>query len=82
MLLSPIFHTNMKLHDTTYKTFHEMHIKVKNMKNPQILGSSKVGARGQITIPKKAREEFFIQTGDVLLFVKEGDKLVIRKEIQ
>jgi len=59
-----------------------MHIKVKNMKNPQILGSSKVGARGQITIPKKAREEFFIQTGDVLLFVKEGDKLVIRKEIQ
>lgn len=51
------------------------------MKNPQILGSSRVGARGQITIPKKAREEFLIKTGDVLLFVKEGDKLVIRKEI-
>jgi AbrB family looped-hinge helix DNA binding protein len=55
---------------------------VENMKNPQILGSSKVGTRGQITIPKKAREEFLIQTGDVLLFVKEGDKLVIRKEIR
>jgi AbrB family looped-hinge helix DNA binding protein len=71
----------MKLHDTTYKAFHEMHIKVENMKNPQILGSSKVGARGQITIPKRAREEFLIQTGDVLLFVKEGDKLVIKKEV-
>jgi len=51
------------------------------MKNLQILGSSKVGTRGQITIPKKAREEFLIKTGDVLLFVKEGDKLIIRKEI-
>jgi AbrB family looped-hinge helix DNA binding protein len=71
----------MKLHDTLYKTFHEMHIKVKNVKNPTILGSSKIGARGQITIPKRAREEFNLKSGDVLVFLKENNKLVIRKEL-
>jgi AbrB family looped-hinge helix DNA binding protein len=71
----------MKLHDTTYKTFHEKHIKVKNMKNPTILGSSKIGTRGQITIPKKAREKFNLKTGDVVIFIEENGKLVIKKEI-
>jgi len=51
------------------------------MKNPTILGSSKIGTRGQITIPKKAREEFNLKPGDVLVFLKEDDKLVIRKEL-
>lgn len=71
----------MNLHDTTYKTFHKMHIKVENMKNPTILGSSKIGTRGQITIPKKAREEFNLNPGDVLIFLKEDNKLIIRKEL-
>jgi len=71
----------MQLHDIAYKTFHEMHIKVENMKNPQILGSSKVGTRGQVTIPKKAREELNLNRGDVIIFLKEDNKLVIRKEL-
>jgi len=71
----------MKLHDTTYKIFHEKHIKVKNMKNPTLLGSSKIGTRGQITIPKKAREKFNLKTGDIVIFVEENGKLLIKKEI-
>jgi AbrB family looped-hinge helix DNA binding protein len=58
-----------------------MHIKVENMKNPQILGSSKVGARGQVTVPKKARERFNLATGDVILFIEEDGKLIIKKEL-
>ncbi|MEM3873985.1 MAG: AbrB/MazE/SpoVT family DNA-binding domain-containing protein [Candidatus Bathyarchaeia archaeon] len=51
------------------------------MKNPTPLGSSKIGARGQITIPKKAREKFNLKTGDIVIFVEEEGKLVIKKEI-
>ena len=51
------------------------------MKNPSILGSSKIGTRGQVTIPKKARDEFKLKAGDVILFIRENEKLVIKKEI-
>jgi len=51
------------------------------MKNPEILGSSKIGARGQVTIPKRAREEFDLKIGDIVIFIKEGKNLIIRKEI-
>ncbi|MEM2614954.1 MAG: AbrB/MazE/SpoVT family DNA-binding domain-containing protein [Nitrososphaerota archaeon] len=51
------------------------------MKNQQILGSAKIGTRGQVTIPKRAREEFSLKSGDIVLFIKEGEKLVIIKEI-
>ncbi len=71
----------MNLHDTSYKTFHTIHIKVKNMENPTILGSSRIGTRGQITIPKKAREKFHLKTGDIVIFVEENGKLIIRKEV-
>lgn len=51
------------------------------MKNPSILGSSKIGTRGQVTIPKKARSEFNLKTGDIVLFIKDNEKLVVKKEI-
>jgi len=54
---------------------------VKNMKNPLILGSSKIGTRGQVTIPKKARDKFGLKPGDILLFFSEDEKLILRKEI-
>lgn len=63
------------------RIFHIIHAMVKNMKNPLILGSSKVGTRGQVTIPKKARKEFELNTGDIVLFIKEDKKLVIKKEV-
>jgi len=51
------------------------------MKNPTLLGSSKIGTRGQITIPKKAREKFSLKTGDIVIFVEENGKLLIKREI-
>jgi AbrB family looped-hinge helix DNA binding protein len=47
----------------------------------KLLGSSKVGARYQITIPKEARAEFGHKIGDVVIFIKDGDKLILTKEV-
>jgi AbrB family looped-hinge helix DNA binding protein len=46
------------------------------------LGSSKVGARYQITIPKDARTELGFQIGDVVIFVKENNKLILTKNVE
>jgi AbrB family looped-hinge helix DNA binding protein len=59
----------------------QSHTMVQNMKNLQLLGSSTIGTRGQITIPKKAREEFDLNPGDVILFVKEAGQLVLKERI-
>ena len=53
---------------------------VKNMKNPRILGSSKIGKRGQVTIPKKAREDFRLNIGDIVVFIKDNERLIVKKE--
>ena len=39
----------------------------------RIFGTAKVGDRGQIVIPKEARELFGIQPGDTLLILGETD---------
>ena len=39
----------------------------------RVLGTAKVGDRGQIVIPKEAREMFGIQPGDTLLILGESD---------
>ncbi len=42
--------------------------------NPQrVFGTAKVGDRGQIVIPKEARELFGIRPGDTLLILGEAD---------
>ena len=38
-----------------------------------VFGTAKVGDRGQIVIPKEAREMFGIQPGDTLLILGEAD---------
>ncbi len=43
-------------------------------KGKHIFGIVKVGARGQIVIPKKAREMFEIKPGDSLLVVGDEEK--------
>lgn len=37
-------------------------------------GTAKVGERGQIVIPKEAREMFHINPGDTLLIIGEANK--------
>ncbi|MBE6947199.1 MAG: AbrB/MazE/SpoVT family DNA-binding domain-containing protein [Ruminococcaceae bacterium] len=39
----------------------------------RVFGTAKVGDRGQIVIPKEARELFGIQPGDTLLIVGETE---------
>ena len=50
-------------------------------KNAQrIFGTAKVGDRGQIVIPKEAREFFGIQPGDALLILgKQETGLIVAK---
>ena len=52
-------------------------------KNQQVFGTAKVGDRGQIVIPKEARELFHIRPGDTLLILGEESKglIVSRPEL-
>ena len=43
----------------------------------RVFGTAKVGDRGQIVIPKEARELFGIQPGDTLLILGEDKKGLI-----
>lgn len=43
----------------------------------RVFGTAKVGERGQIVIPKEARELFNIQSGDTLLILGEENKGLI-----
>lgn len=42
-------------------------------KDRRVFGTAKVGDRGQIVIPKEARQLFHIKPGDTLLIVGEKD---------
>ena len=42
-------------------------------KQQRVFGTAKVGDRGQIVIPKEARELFGIRPGDTLLILGEAD---------
>ena len=52
-------------------------------KSRRVFGTAKVGDRGQIVIPKEARELFNIQPGDTLLILgeKETGLIVSRPEV-
>ena len=51
--------------------------------SPRVFGTAKVGDRGQIVIPKEARELFNIKPGDTLLILGEEDTglIVSRPEV-
>ena len=42
-------------------------------KAPRVFGTAKVGDRGQIVIPKEAREFFGIEPGDTLLILGKAE---------
>lgn len=42
-------------------------------KAPRVFGTAKVGDRGQIVIPKEAREYFGIEPGDTLLILGKSE---------
>ena len=43
--------------------------------------STKITARGQVTIPKTIRAAADLREGDVIAFEIEGDRLVVRKVV-
>ena len=43
------------------------------------LSVSSVTSKGQVTIPKEIRDSLGITKGDRVLFLKEGDVVIIRK---
>ena len=52
-------------------------------KQQRVFGTAKVGERGQIVIPKEARELFGIRPGDTLLILGESETglIVSRPEV-
>lgn len=58
------------------------HVLGKN-RQQRVFGTAKVGDRGQIVIPKEARELFGIQPGDTLLLLgdKETGLVISRPEV-
>lgn len=52
-------------------------------KQQRVFGTAKVGERGQIVIPKEARELFGIKPGDTLLILGEAETglIVSRPEV-
>ena len=53
------------------------------LNSQRVFGTAKVGDRGQIVIPKEAREMFNIRPGDTLLILGEEEKglIVSRPEL-
>ena len=45
----------------------------------RVIASSKITRRFQVTITKEVRERFNLKEGDLMLFVVEGDRLLIEK---
>lgn len=43
------------------------------------MGACKLSTKGQVTIPVDARRRFNLNIGDVILFIEEEDKLILKK---
>ena len=51
-----------------------IHMKGKSKEHNKYMGSVKVGAKGQIVIPKEVRDMFEITPGDTLLLLADSEK--------
>lgn len=47
---------------------------------PRLLGSSKITARHQVTLPEDAMKILKIKEGEVIAFVEEDGKVIIKSE--
>ena len=63
-----------------YEMYDKYNLEESKMKKEKFVGISKVGEKGQIVIPKEAREFFGIEPGDTLLILgKTQTGLIITK---
>ncbi len=47
----------------------------------KIVGSSKISVRFQVTIPEDVRNFLNLEPGEMIGFLREGDKIVLTNEI-
>ena len=45
----------------------------------KVLGAAKLSTKGQVTVPADVRRKFKLGIGDLLLFIEEDGKLVLKK---
>ena len=45
----------------------------------KILGTAKVTSKGQVTIPKDVRDILNLKAGDLVVFIKKNDEIIIRR---
>jgi len=48
------------------------------MRRKVMQNASKVTTKGQVTIPKKVRDELGVTPGDIVVFSKKGEDIVIK----
>ena len=48
----------------------------------ELLGMSKITYKFQVTIPKRVREKFNFNEGDMLVFIEENGKLILMKSTE
>lgn len=51
----------------------------KNNDRKEILGTTVITHKSQITIPKKVREKYSFQGGDIIVFIDVGNRLIVKK---
>ena len=76
VFLSEIIHTFAMKYEFSYKS-----IVMLEDKGKYIFGVVKVGERGQIVIPKEAREVYGIKAGDSLLVLGDKKGMAILKTV-
>lgn len=45
----------------------------------EVLGTSTITRKSQLTVPRKAREKFKLKEGDLIMFIEENERLYIVK---
>lgn len=48
----------------------------------EILGTSRISSKFQVTVPKEVRDRFRIKAEDILVFSDEDGKLVLRRNTE
>ena len=48
----------------------------------QILGTSKLSHKFQVTVPKEVRDRFQLEAGDIVVFIDENGRLRLSKSTE
>ena len=50
-----------------------------NPRGGKLLGQSRLSSKNQVVIPSEVREELKLKSGDLVCFIKEGNRIVVVK---